>query len=76
MSNPILRKAPPLFLGVIPSKIYDSWVGDPIFLGWGSDLFGLGPDLFGLGPDLFGLGTRSRSLTPNGQNVEVHKIIK
>ena len=41
MSKPILRKAPPLFLGVIPSKTYDSWAGDPIFLGWGSD-----PDLW------------------------------
>ena len=40
MSNPSLRKVPPLFLGVILSKTYDSWAGDPIFLGWGSD-----PDL-------------------------------
>ena len=41
MSNPSLRRVPPLFLGVIPSKTYDSWAGDPIFLGWGSD-----PDLW------------------------------
>ena len=40
MSNPSLRKVPPLFVGVIPSKTYDAWAGDPIFLGWGSD-----PDL-------------------------------
>ena len=69
MSNPSLRKVPPLCLGVILSKAYDSWAGDPIFLGWG-------PDLLGLGPDLFGLGTRSQSLTPNGQNLDGPEIVK
>ena len=52
MLNPSLRKVPPLFLGVILSKTYDSWAGDPIFLGWGPDLFGLGLKALSLRPQI------------------------